>query len=332
MQKIHFSMILNLAIIHALATACIPSKTSYFTDSGNLNTDTGTDTQIDDTSTTDTNSNDTSDANAISTWDIDSIDMLLQSGPYSVSNSAGTASVSSCTSGMKYTQFISSNTNSPTIILSHGFARGSGNMMDWGSHFSSYGFDVYVVDLCHASFFDANHPQNGEDLVEFSNSMNIAAPIFMGHSAGGLASVIAGSIHPDTLGVFGLDATNDGSSSGNSYAPSITAMSLELVGIPSDCNSQNNGVDLFKSIADSQIIRVTDADHCDFESPTDGLCTTFCSNNAASISDVDIQNHIKALSTAGLLWMTGLNASAKDLWTGALANEMLSNGSIEILQ
>ena len=63
------------------------------------------------------------------------------------------------------------------------------------------------------------------------------------------------------------------------------------------------------------MIRVTESEHCDFEDPTDFLCTIICSNNNTLFSENEIKGVIRSLSTGFLLWKTGVDFRGLDLWT-----------------
>ena len=78
-------------------------------------------------------------------------------------------------------------------------------------------------------------------------------------------------------------------------------------------------------------LRTVDADHCDFEGPTDGLCTAFCANGSAGFSDEEIQDAIRGLFTSAAMGSAGLDSYTTDQWwtTGGLFFEELNNaGSI----
>ena len=144
--------------------------------------------------------------------------------------------------------------------------------------------------------------------------------------------MVAASAHPNAMGVLGLDATDDMSGTGASIGSQVSVPVLGLIGEPSSCNASNSGLDMLKAVSDSTLLRVVDADHCDFESPTDELCTLFCQNGSASISDTDIHNTVLSLSTAGLLWLSGENSSSADLWTGSQKQSLITSGMIEDIQ
>jgi len=95
------------------------------------------------------------------------------------------------------------------------------------------------------------------------------------------------------------------------------------MGISSQCNSNQNGTAMASSASVGHGFTVADADHCDFESPTNAICTTFCSNNSAKRSDGEIQDVIKTMSTAWLSWHAGLETEASRWWDSS--DEVMDN-------
>ena len=260
--------------------------------------------------------------------EIITIAALQSKGSYTYTETLDSRSVNSCDSPIGFTHVETSMANAPTVFLAHGFSRSSSNMMGWAQHWASWGFDVVVVDMCHWM----DHVANGEAISELSTALGISSPIFAGQSAGGMASFIAASSSTGSAGVLGLDATDDISGSGRAVAPQVSVPVLGLAGEPSDCNANNSGVDMLKAAPNATLLRVNDADHCDFESPTDGLCTVFCQNTTATISEQNINSTVLSLSTAGLLWLSGLEPAASDLWIGSQQQTLIGLGLVESIQ
>ncbi len=317
------------------------SDTGIVEDTGSEDTDTGetedtNDTEITDTDDTnpedtdtsgnDTNTEDTEDTNASTLSNLD------QEGPYSASSTSESISLSSCDSAMTYTQVQTSAPDAPTVIIAHGFLRSSGNMIDWGGHLGSWGFNALVVDMCNF----ADHAANGQSLAELASSLGISSPLYMGFSAGGLASLVAAA-NSNPMGVLTLDPVDDMGGTGSSVYGQVNAPLLGLIGEPSDCNSQNNSLSLLQGTGAAHIFRVTDADHCDFEAPTDDLCENgvlgfgACGNTNASISDDSIRSTIRSMGTAGLLWLSGNNADGELWWDGSENQNLQSQGLISPL-
>lgn len=261
-----------------------------------------------------------------------------QTGPYTVTSTSGTANVTNCSAGMEYQVYTPSGVADPEVlVLGHGFLR-SGKMVAWGEHFASWGVEVLVPTLCHFNIVDGvDHEMNGQNMVELAEFHGATNPIYGGQSAGGLAAIIAASMDSDTMGVLGLDATDTEGVPGvpdfigQSYAGSVSVPTLALVGEPSTCNSQNNGINLFEMMSNVQVLRVRDSDHCDYENPTDWGCTSFCLNETTSFDDAQILPVIAHLSTAAVLALAG-DSNAQAAWNDSAMQDWISSGLIERLQ
>lgn len=251
-------------------------------------------------------------------------------GPYGVTSTSGSSTVNGCS--MSYERREATGGTGETVILSHGFARSTDNMLGWADHFASWGVDVVVPGLCHASMFDADHEQNGADLVALASSLGLVDVVYAGHSAGGLASVVAGSNDPTAAGVFGLDPV-DADGLGVARAGSLTVPMRALIGQPSMCNESSNGTEMAHAAPDGGGYWVSDADHCDFESPTDWMCTAFCSGGNGSFSDDEIQDTIRGLATAFVLWRSGVDPAAEQWWTEGWAwhDDLVATGAVTAL-
>jgi len=251
-----------------------------------------------------------------------------QSGGYGVDTTSESVSVTSCT--MSATVY-SPRGESPiaTVVLSHGFARSEANMVGWAEHYASWGFKVVTPALCHSSLWDTDHSQNADDLIDLAGALAEGGVIYAGQSAGGLSSLLAGSRDDDALGVMGLDAT-DAEDIGLSAAGSLRVPVYGLAGEPSSCNASNNGLDVYASLDQAQVLRVTEADHCDFESDTNAVCTVFCEGTNDQFSDDEIRLAILGLSTSALLSFAGQSEAADGWWmsTGAYFRELDEQGII----
>lgn len=49
-----------------------------------------------------------------------------------------------------------------------------------------------------------------------------------------------------------------------------------MFGESSGCNANNNGVNVFQDAVQGNAVIITEADHCDFEFPTNLLCSLLC--------------------------------------------------------
>ena len=187
----------------------IEDTSSETVDTGAEDTD-STDTDAQDTTdTTDTNTTDTSDTNTEDTGS-PTLEDLDQPGPHTASSTSESATLSSCDSPLNYTPVQTSVANAPTVLIAHGFLRSSSNMIDWGGHLASWGLNALVVDMCNF----ADHEQNGIALAELASNLGIDAPLYMGFSAGGLASLVAAA-NSNPLGVLTLDPVDDMNGTGS---------------------------------------------------------------------------------------------------------------------
>jgi pimeloyl-ACP methyl ester carboxylesterase len=132
-----------------------------------------------------------------------------------------------------------------------------------------------TLDFCNARFWDGRHFRNGLDMVRVADALDAKQVVYAGFSAGGLAALVAGRNDPRTLGVVALDLVDAGRL-GEGMAAGLDRPLIGLVGDPSPCNAENNGLAVFSATDRSFVERVKGADHCDFESPTDWLCRLVC--------------------------------------------------------
>ena len=114
---------------------------------------------------------------------------------------------------------------------------------------------------------------------------------------------------------------------GREYAGSVTSPSFSIFGEPSTCNSENNGLELFKMMEDYKAIQVTSADHCDFENPTDFACELSCESGEAEYSDDEIRPLIIMFGTAAIMSLNGSD-DGTSVWSEEGLNGPVSSGII----
>ncbi len=228
-----------------------------------------------------------------------------QAGPFAVSATSETASASCEMELERFTPVDVA--NPPLVILSHGFARDRKYMVEMGEHFASWGFDVAVPTLCKLKLTSTDHPQNGQDLVTLADTLG-GSPIYVGYSAGGLASVLAAQQDPSAVGFVGLDPVD---SEDLGLAAAGTTPQRALFAEAGSCNASNNGVAWFQA---GEALRVNEANHCDFEGPTDALCTVVCASGSES-PDPLRREVVWALSAAAVLGLSGDAAALEQGWT-----------------
>ena len=117
-----------------------------------------------------------------------------QRGPFSVTVGDHTANVTNCPN-MSYQIYTPNDANPPVVILGHGFARGPSVMAGWAEHLASWGVEVLHPSLCHYNVFNGvDHEMNGRNMNELVMIHGTADVVYAGHSAGGLAAIIAAAI------------------------------------------------------------------------------------------------------------------------------------------
>lgn len=248
-----------------------------------------------------------------------------QAGPFAVTESSGTTSVNGCT--LDYQLFTPDAQNqAPLVILGHGFQRDASNVAAIAAHLSSYGVRVATPNYCHSSALDADHQQNGLDAAALSAGLAAGAGVIhAGHSAGGVAALVAAANDDATIAVLGLDMT-DANSIGATAASGITLPALGLFGESSGCNSSGNGTGVFESMNTSSSLQVIGATHCDFEAPTSSLCTLFCGGASG-----DRAATVQTLAAAFVAWQAGLDESGQSWIQGEEQERLVSEGLIRVL-
>lgn len=220
----------------------------------------------------------------------------------------------------------------PTVVLTHGFSRTSSAFADLATHIASWGLTVATPTMCHSTPLDSDPALDAAEMLDFKGMIGATDVIWAGHSAGGLRSVLAANLDPQTVAVLGLDLT-DGDDLAVDAAPALTVPLYGLVGEAGMCNSDGNGVDVYLAAAGSHAMRVTEADHCDFEDPTDWMCTLLCEEANSQFTTDEVKATIRGMATAYLVWQAGLDASGEDWWTpgNAAYDSLLASGAISAL-
>ena len=258
-----------------------------------------------------------------------------QTGPHAVTVQDRTVSVTGC--NINYDIYTPQGiTDPPTVVLGHGFARGSSVMVGWAEHFSSWGVEVLLPTLCHYNVLTGvDHEMNGQNMKELAALHGSTSTVYAGHSAGGLAAIIAAAQDSGTVGVLGLDATDTEGVPGvddfigREYAGDVSCPSFSVMGEPSTCNSNNNGLELFKAMPEYRAIQVMSADHCDFESPTDFVCEMSCEASTAEYSDEEIRPVIVSLATAAIVSLAGVSEDGTLVWADVGISDWIEEGLIQ---
>lgn len=190
------------------------------------------------------------------------------------------------------------------VILGHGFLRSREHMAGLAATLAGRGVPTVTLDFCNMRFWDGNHVQNGADMVRLARHLGATATVYAGFSAGGLAAVVAGRQDEATRGVVALDLV-DQDAIGVTAASGLEAPLVGLVGEPSSCNADNNGLAVYDMHARAEVIPVPGATHCDFETPTDGLCRLVCESGQRP-SGASPRPRIVELTTGAVAGLLGL--------------------------
>ena len=252
------------------------------------------------------------------------------SGPYEV-DSVDSAHETADGCNMTYT-YVTPRGVTPDVLLvfAHGMERRREQMLDWARHYASWGIPVAAVDLCHCTLLDTDHEQNGFDMVDLARFLTDGPVIYEGHSSGGTAAFVAAANDTGVLAMFGLDATEMyGIVAG--VIDDVIVPAYGLAASPGVCNFNNNTIELYQAAARGRILRVTEADHCDFERPTGPLCTIPCGAGTNELfTDEEIQAAMLGMSTAFLVWQAGIDTSGELWWSPGFSwyDELLAWGII----
>jgi acetyl esterase/lipase len=168
------------------------------------------------------------------------------------------------------------------VLLAHGFGRDRATLAALALDLARAGFAVVVPDLPYL----ADHSANGRFLSALASA--IARPtqpelelgagriMFAGFSAGGLASLVAAASRGDTAAWIGLDPV-DRDGVGTAAAEHMMATAFVIRAAPSACNAESNFAPALSRLPRLALDRIEPgASHCDFEAPTNIVCTLVC--------------------------------------------------------
>lgn len=168
------------------------------------------------------------------------------------------------------------------IILAHGFMRTRASLAGHAAALAEAGYLALASDLPYA----VSARDNGEalaDLVALLRAGALAVPlpvervVLAGFSAGALAALFAAANTPDLAGYIALDPIDFPEREGLAAARRLTVAAVLLHGPPSACNVFRVAAPwaaAMPALQDEQLFG--NASHCDFEAPSDGLCTHLC--------------------------------------------------------
>jgi dienelactone hydrolase len=161
------------------------------------------------------------------------------------------------------------------VVLAHGFLRGKERMHGLARALAAAGMPTVTLDLCNQRPWDGGHYRNGLDMVAIARALEAPRVLYAGFSAGGLAALVAARQDPSAVGVLALDLVED-RKLGERTARGLDKPLIGLMGEPSACNAEGNGVAVIAASPLGRVESVPGAGHCEFESPTDWLCRLVC--------------------------------------------------------
>lgn len=181
------------------------------------------------------------------------------------------------------------------VILGHGFLRSQEHMAGMAGALASAGLVAVTLDFCQARPWDGGHYGNGLDMVRLARQLGAGRVVYAGFSAGALAALIAGRQDPGTLGIITLDLVDD-HGLGLRMVEGLGKPLVGLMGEPSRCNAQANGLPILAASRLGHTERIAGAGHCDFETPSDWLCELLCgpSGQVPGINRMIIQATLSA--------------------------------------
>jgi len=254
-------------------------------------------------------------------------------GSFAYSSTDGThTTTDGCSSD--YTLFTPSGAGEDVlVVIQHGFTRSAENFMSWGEHLASWNLPTLVVSLCHSSAWDVNIDQNGEDAYEIARAITSGPVLYMGHSNGAISSLVSASLDDDPVAVLGLDPVERLGGDHTDDSAMLDVPVYSLFGESGACNSWNSGLSAYQAASNIEVLQVTEADHCDFEAPTDTICTLACGGSNTLFDDGDIQSTIIGLSTSFVLWQVLDEPDAREWWdsNGAVRTALEADGAISDL-
>ncbi|MFO1282695.1 MAG: alpha/beta fold hydrolase [Burkholderiales bacterium] len=175
-------------------------------------------------------------------------------------------------------------TTSPdgVAIVAHGFTRSRERHRDLARELAAAGVVAVVPDLPNL----VDHDGNGTAIADLVDALERGAfefapvdrsrIVLIGTSAGGLASLLAAERRPGIAGWIGLDPV-DSTGMGRAAAERLAAPAVVLLADDSTCNLFGSGRLIGRALPRLVWMRRIDgASHCDFESPTNRVCTNLC--------------------------------------------------------
>lgn len=166
------------------------------------------------------------------------------------------------------------------VVLGHGYGRSQKHMAGLAQALARSGAPTATLDWGRDWRWSGNHFRKSQTMRDVANALGARRVVYVGFSAGALAALLAARNDPRALGFVGLDLVDD-QGLGRRAARGMTQPMIGLVGAPSHCNANNNGLSAYAVGGAVRVWRIPAANHCDFETPTDWQCRRFCGAGTA---------------------------------------------------
>lgn len=164
------------------------------------------------------------------------------------------------------------------VVIGHGFLRHQDTMSNLARHIANEGHRVSTLEFCNMRPWNGHHVDNGFDMRLLAEHLGANRVIYAGLSAGALAAMLAAAQDPNTVGVITLDLV-DHAGLGAAAANSLEVPVMGIAGRSSSCNRMGSAVSVFDNGEKGSVMTLTEASHCEFESPTDGWCEFACGDD-----------------------------------------------------
>jgi pimeloyl-ACP methyl ester carboxylesterase len=166
-------------------------------------------------------------------------------------------------------------TSDLAVMVVPGFMRDRDRMRGWADAIARRGMTVVTMDFCQPTAFDGRHAENARDMIAVREALGLHDIVYVGHSAGGLASLLAAADDGAARAMVLLDPV-DFADLAEAAAARATVPALVLLARPGICNLRSNVRDALPRLANATVVSVDAATHCDFEWPPSALCRAAC--------------------------------------------------------
>ena len=231
------------------------------------------------------------------------------------------------------------------VVLGHGFGRARAQHVNNGIFLASHGFVVVTVDFPNPFSPDFNawaaqisaaldwlEAQNADPASRFYGRIAVNRLGVLGHSAGGMAAWVAAGQDSRIKAVMPLDPVPGSGADLTALGAGLTVPSGWTGAPGSSCNSSASYSQLYPLVAAAHKAQyiVSNATHCDFEDPTNFLCTLNCGGTSDARRQVWRRYTVAWLKyylngdTAYYYYLHG-NGLTADLTAGRLTNNTARN-------